>query len=64
MTLMSITPLAIWGSNLKTLEELYEAVRLFCHLTLPHELPVTSCYLYCFAIRLIIQSDESNMSKE
>jgi ADP-ribosylglycohydrolase len=63
-TLMSITPLAIWGSKLESLDELYVAVQLYCSLTIPHELPVTSCYLYCYAIKIIIHRDESKMTKE
>jgi ADP-ribosyl-[dinitrogen reductase] hydrolase len=52
--LARIVPLAIWGSNLESDEELFEAVRLYCSFTHAHELVVEGCYLYCYAIRLLI----------
>lgn len=41
-------------------EDLFEAVQLFYGFTQTNELVVESCYLYCFAIRLLIVD---NLSK-
>lgn len=57
-TLMLMTSIAIWARKL-TPEELFLAVSLLTSLIIPHELVVMSCYLYCFAIKLIINGELS-----
>ena len=53
---MCLTPFAIWACRL-TEDQLYEAVRLYTSLTIPHELPTICCYIYCYAIKLIIEGN-------
>jgi hypothetical protein len=51
---LAIVPLAIWSSKLSN-EDLFEAVRLYCGINHQwDELVVESCYLYCYAIKLLI----------
>ncbi len=57
-TLMLMTPLAIWARKLSS-EELFLSVSLLTSLIIPHELVVMSCYLYCYAIKLIINGEIS-----
>lgn len=52
--LLRLVPFAIWSSKLKSLDDLYEAVRLYCNFTHSHELVIEGCYIYCYAIRLLI----------
>jgi len=52
--LLRLVSFAIWSSRLYSNDDLFEAVRLFCSFTHVHELVLESCYLYCYAIRLLI----------
>ncbi|TNV78294.1 hypothetical protein FGO68_gene2973 [Halteria grandinella] len=52
--LMRITPLAVWGYKLNE-ADLFQAVRLQTAFTHSHPFSHAACYLYCFAIQLLIQ---------
>ena len=54
-----LVPFAIWCSNLESNDDLFEAVRLYCSFTHTHELVLESCYLYCYAIKLLIVEGRS-----
>lgn len=56
--MMRLTSLAVWAHKLSP-DELYEAVKLQTSLTHPHEVPITTSYLYCYAIRLILKGKTS-----
>ncbi|CDW91870.1 UNKNOWN [Stylonychia lemnae] len=51
--LMRITPLAVWGSQLSN-DDLYRAVYLQTYLTHCNQIAIDSTYIYCFAIKLIL----------
>jgi ADP-ribosylglycohydrolase len=55
---MRLVPLAIWASRLK-LDQLYLAVRLYCGITHLHEFVVESCYLYCYAMKMLLVNGHS-----
>lgn len=56
--MMRLTSLAVWAHKLSP-DELYEAVKLQTSLTHPHELVITTSYLYCYAIQLILKGKTS-----
>jgi ADP-ribosylglycohydrolase len=49
-----MVPFAIWASRLQSKDELFEAVRLYCSFTNTNKEVIEGCYLYCFAIKLLI----------
>lgn len=53
--LMRITPLAVWGHKLSD-EDLLQAVKLQTNLTHSHNDPNLACYLYCLAIKHLINN--------
>ena len=55
-----LVPFALWCSQLESKEDLFEAVRLYCSFTHTHELVVECCYLYCYAIKLLVNGFKMN----
>jgi ADP-ribosylglycohydrolase len=60
---MRITPQAVWGHKLSD-EELYKAVKLQTNFTHSNQIAVESCYLYCWAIKLLITQDFEKPSQK
>lgn len=54
---MRLAPFAVWAAQLRSDEDLFEAVRLYCLLTHSHELVVEASYIYCYTIRYLITSE-------
>ena len=52
---MRITPLAVFCHKLETDEDLYAAVTLQTGLTHSNKMAIDMCYIYCYAIRELIQ---------
>ncbi len=61
-----MVPVAIWGRNLNE-ESLYASVKLIVMMTNSNKLVVEVCYLYCYAIKLLINGKSAtetfNMTK-
>jgi ADP-ribosylglycohydrolase len=53
---MRIIPLAVFCSNLP-INEMYAAVTLQTLFTHPSQIAIDACYLYCYAISLLIKGD-------
>ncbi|CDW91567.1 UNKNOWN [Stylonychia lemnae] len=51
--IMRVTPFAVWASQLSN-QDLYKAVYLQTYMTHCHQLAIDSTYLYCLAIKLIL----------
>lgn len=49
-----ILPLAIWGYQLSN-DDFYEAVKLVCFFSHCKPAVIDACYLYCLAVKLLIQ---------
>lgn len=60
--LMRITPLAVWGHRLSSKEDLYNAVLLQTALTHQNKFAVDACYLYCFAIGILINTGDLDLA--
>ena len=61
--LMRISPLAVWGYKLEP-AELYEAVKLQTALTHSNGVAIEACYLYCFAIGILIKTGDAQEAYE
>ncbi len=46
--------MAIRFSTLKSKDDLFAAVKLYCSFTHSNEVVIEGCYLYCYAIKLLI----------
>lgn len=57
--MMRLTPLAIWAHKLSS-DELFEAVKLQTYLTHPNEIAIHASYLYCYALKLILNGNTKN----
>ena len=51
--LMRLTPFAVWAHRLSK-EDLFKAVKLQTKMTHSNDIPIEACYLYCYAISLLI----------
>jgi len=60
---MRITPLAVWGHKLGK-EDLYNAVLLQTALTHQNKFAVDACYLYCYAISILIKTGNMDEAYE
>ena len=58
---MRITPLAVWAHKLPK-EDLYNAVLLQTALTHQNKFAVDSCYLYCLAISVLINTGDPELA--
>ena len=52
--LLRILPLAIRFSTLQSKDDLFAVVQLYCGFTHSNEIVIEGCYLYCYAIKLLI----------
>ena len=52
---MFLAPFAVWARKIESKEELFLAVKLHAMFIHSHELVIECCYLYCYAIRLLIK---------
>ena len=63
---MRLTPFAVWAHKLPK-EELFLAVKLETMMTHSNSVAIEACYLYCYAIGLLINGyssqDTFNMTK-
>lgn len=62
-----MVPIAIWGQSLDK-DSLQAAVKLIVMMTNSNELVIEVCYLYCYAINLLLKGKNAiatfNMTKE
>ncbi|CDW86878.1 UNKNOWN [Stylonychia lemnae] len=56
-TLMRITPLAVWGSQLNSIDDLYRAVHFEGQMTHCDKIVIDTAFLYCYAIRLALNGE-------
>jgi ADP-ribosylglycohydrolase len=57
-SMIFLAPFAIWARNIESREELFAALKLHVMFIHSHELVIESCYLYCYAIGLLIRGEE------
>lgn len=59
-SLMRCTPIAVWASSLESESEFYKAIEADVKFTHPNKLVIDSVYLYCTAIKYLLNNAGNN----